>query len=265
MTLPKPSTLASRRATRGEAFTLIELLVVISIIALLIAILLPALAGARASAQKIQCGANLRQVGLAWELYHNDHKGYLVATYWESVSKFWYHLNGNWGLYPYLRLKQLKCPTAPTSTYSETVLPVNYGINNMASTLPPTAGTRGWFAPSFGSSDLSQWAYARAHLLRFPSRTIGFADASTLSTDATKGNYAVSVVTSVGFWHFASQYFTAQTAYPYGTNFLVGNGKNGAANLWMADGHVADRRIENGAGLRHFDHSKGLTFHTLND
>jgi len=61
-----------------RAFTLIELLVVISIIALLIAILLPALGAARASARKIQCLSNIRQMNIAWQAYPIDNKGVLV-------------------------------------------------------------------------------------------------------------------------------------------------------------------------------------------
>ncbi len=55
-----------------RAFTLIELLVVIAIIAILAAILFPVFAQAKEAAKKTVCLSNLKELGLAFQLYGGD-------------------------------------------------------------------------------------------------------------------------------------------------------------------------------------------------
>jgi prepilin-type N-terminal cleavage/methylation domain-containing protein/prepilin-type processing-associated H-X9-DG protein len=56
-------------------FTLVELLVVIAVVAVLAGLLLPALARGKSSAQRIRCVSHLHQLGLAAQMYWDDHGG----------------------------------------------------------------------------------------------------------------------------------------------------------------------------------------------
>ena len=85
------------RAT-SSGFTLIELLVVIAIVAVLLSILLPSLSRARASAKRVRCAYNLKQICTAVELYTQDHSQtypcakdpvHVNPMYWLWMGRGW--------------------------------------------------------------------------------------------------------------------------------------------------------------------------------
>jgi prepilin-type N-terminal cleavage/methylation domain-containing protein/prepilin-type processing-associated H-X9-DG protein len=105
---------------KRSGFTLIELLVVIAVLALLAAILFPVLAQTREKARQTTCLSNMKQLGLAANLYLLDWEGGFPQTHptltpWERQSRRdrllvdWFHL-----LYPYSRNVGInQCPSDP--------------------------------------------------------------------------------------------------------------------------------------------------------
>ncbi len=66
---------------RRKGFTLTELVVVVSTVAMLLAVLLPALGNARKQGIAGVCLSNLRQLGIAAEIYANNNDGYYPIAY----------------------------------------------------------------------------------------------------------------------------------------------------------------------------------------
>ncbi len=123
--------------SKRRGFTLIELLVVIAIIALLLAIMMPALNRVKGQAQRISCQARLKQWGLVFKLYTDDHDGYFNNRD-TGASGLWMA-----ALQPYYKsdAKMLLCPTATKlmessadwGTYKAATLNdfvFSYGINS---------------------------------------------------------------------------------------------------------------------------------------
>ncbi len=92
------------KRVRFSGFTLVELLVVISIIALLISLLFPALAKSRSLALRVQCGSNMRQIGVAMAEYAEEYGGLYPLSdtgNWPFGNFAAYNFNGTWANYPY--------------------------------------------------------------------------------------------------------------------------------------------------------------------
>ena len=99
---------------RNCAFTLIEILVVIAIVMILAAILFPVFSSARNSAHKATCASNLKQLGVAMNLYANDYnQTYPFYGVPENYCAPWANR-----LFPYVRDEHVfECPSFETGEF----------------------------------------------------------------------------------------------------------------------------------------------------
>ncbi len=220
---------------RQRGFTLIELLVVIAIILILAAILFPVFAKVRAKALQTTCASNLKNIGVAAEMYQSAW-GDVLLPYgtpfgWPSSDpnrdcRMWYEL-----VEPYLKQieggrmtgknlgKIFKCPAAAEEEEGGFAYERSYGINQKCG---------GWMDAN--RNDSRYWDVKAVSAAKYPSATIRVAETEWKA----QGGSA-----------FAAQPWTGNSRTAWGPNdHRFAPRHADAGNVLWIDGHVSSMNDE---------------------
>jgi prepilin-type N-terminal cleavage/methylation domain-containing protein/prepilin-type processing-associated H-X9-DG protein len=230
---------------KRRAFTLIELLVVIAIISVLSAMLLPALGKAKAVAQSADCTGNLRQLGLATEIYLGDNASRFFKRCEPATStgqQWWFGWLEAWdgnnegqrafdlstgALQPYLHGSDVRlCPSpawnSPQFKLKGTNVIFSYGGNGQLLAGP------------------AQKPANSSRILR-PADTALYADAAQVNVFQGKASPANPMFEE---WY----YLDSQTNFSSASYLPNGHFRHSQrANVAFADGHVAPEKMMAGS------------------
>jgi len=224
---------------RSSAFTLIELLVVVAIISVLAAILLPALSKSKTSARRAQCASNLRELGMAAQMYWHDNNGNCFPTSLNVTNggKTWWFgwIDGTQPeghrpfdlsvgvLFPYLASSEVRLcpaldPSSPQFKPKATNVIFSYGYNNSLGN-PPVNTSR----------------------IRQPTETALFADAAQVNDFQAPASHNNPMIEE---WY----YLDSPTNYAGANYYPHGHFRHDErANVAFCDGHVAPEKFVGGS------------------
>ena len=217
-----------QHACKRLAFTLIELLVVIAIISLLVSILLPSLTKAKELAKQAVCMTNLKGIGLAGAMYHNDYNEYFAAGNSNHSLGFpsWVEAYNNCGYLEYTS-KLYCCPDHDNYITAGDPDPVE---NNTPLTIPNcefyiSYGRNVYCGGTYVSVDFDTSGWIRLDQVNRASNKIYFAD-----NDLSKSSFS-------GFTYHSTCYEIEP--WPPG-NYppRIGTRHNGGAVVYWCDDHI---------------------------
>ena len=212
-------------------FTLIEILVVLALVSLLAALLLSAFSAVREKSRQTICASNLKQIGVAFQMYADDNDHYMPPTVTVNSANQMI----TWGdlTLPYTKTKQVYvCPTDPLQKEQFAGWVISYGYNHHV------AGVLGFGVPA---SDAENRPKTDGQILK-PSATVLVTDAGTTSTSGLPPlQWPLKDPTpfQIGdaFTHDGDNPSTGMMPAPHARH-------SGRTNILWADGHVNSLPIE---------------------